>query len=97
LKLLQGIYFARLIVPHEHCRSKQLALDRPDRVKLRRLTIEIVAEEARLKKLKYERIVRVGYRLLYADGKALGRFMVPASSNDLRDPKPVLEALPTRC
>ena len=74
--------------------GQQLALDRPNRAVLRRLPAEIVAEEARLKRVEQEGLLRIAFRLSDADRKALGRFMVRSAVDDLRESKPVLQPLP---
>jgi hypothetical protein len=74
--------------------GEQLALDRPDRALLKRLSAAIVAEEARQQRLENDQLLRAAFLLSDADRKALGRFMVRSASDELREPKPVLQALP---
>lgn len=74
--------------------GEQLALDRPDRSLLRRLSNEIVAEEARRQRLENEQLLRLAFRLSDADRKALGRWMVRSASEELHNAKPVIRPLP---
>ena len=74
--------------------GEQLALDRPNRALLKRLSADIVAEEARQQRLENEQLLRAAFLLSDADRKALGRFMVRSASDELREPKPVMQALP---